>query len=204
MARGTARPWTYGLAAGLVLMAGWFAFVRGTRVPLLGMVDLAIHEAGHVFFVWAPRDLMLVMGNGFQALFPLVFAFAFVVRHRDLAGGAAALAWCATSLQDASVYLADAPYRRLPLLGPESSHDWWQLLGSHGWLDAADEVSRVVWFVGLLVHGAAVAMLAVGWRHDEAWRAGAPGTLYLPWSHHPGRPPEDGPRVRFSARRHDP
>lgn len=198
------RPWTYGLAGVLVLVAGWFAFIRGTRVPLLGMVDLAIHEAGHVFFLWAPRDLMLIMGNGFQALIPLVFAFAFVVRHRDLAGGAAALAWCATSLQDASVYIADAPYRRLPLLGPESSHDWWQLLGSHGWLDAADELARVVWLAGVLAYAAAVAMLAVGWRHDDAWRAGAPGTLYLPWDHHPGRPPEDGPRVRFSAKRHDP
>ncbi len=198
-----ARPWTYGLAAVLVALAGWFAFVRSTRVPLLGMVDLAVHEAGHVFFMWAPRDLMLVMGNGFQALVPLVFAFAFVVRHRDLAGGAAALAWCATSLHDASVYIADAPYRRLPLLGPETSHDWWQLLGSHGWLDAADELSKAVWFVGVLVYGLAVAVLAVGWRHDEAWRAGAAGTLYLPWDHHPGRSVEDQPRVRFSARRHE-
>jgi hypothetical protein len=195
------RPGTYGLAAVLVLLAGWFAFVQGTRVPLLGMIDLAIHEAGHLFFMWAPRDVMLVMGNGFQALVPLVIAFAFVVQHRDLAGGAAALAWAATSLQDASVYIADAPVRRLPLLGPESSHDWWQLLGAQGWLGAADELSRAVWFFGLLVYATAIAMLVVGWRHDDAWRAGAAGTLYLPWRHHPGRDPATQPRVRFSARR---
>lgn len=196
-----ARPWTYGLAALLVVLAGWFAFLRGTRVPLLGMVDLAVHEAGHVLFLWAPRDVVLVMGNGFQALVPLVFAFAFVVRHRDLAGGAAALAWAATSLQDASVYIADAPYRRLPLLGPETSHDWWQLLGRHGWLGAADELSKLVWLVGLCTYGLAVAVLVVGARHDAAWRAGAPGTLYLPWERHPGRRPSEQPRVRFSARR---
>lgn len=193
----TDRPWTYGLAGLLVAGAGWWAFLRGVRVPLLGMVDLAVHEAGHVLFVWAPRDLMLAMGNGFQVLVPLVFAGAFVLRHRDLAGGAAALAWAATALQDASVYVADAPYRRLPLLGPESSHDWWQLLGAHGWLGAADGLARVVWLTGLLTWALAVAVLAVGVRHDHAWRAGAPGTVYLPWRHHPGVP---DPAVRFSAR----
>lgn len=180
------RTATYAVAAVLVAAAGWWAFVRGVRVPLLGMVDLAVHEAGHLLFMWAPDDVMLAMGNGFQATMPLLFAGAFVLRHRDLAGGAAALAWAATSLQDASVYIADAPHRRLPLLGPETSHDWWQLLGNNGWLAAADELSRVVWVMGLVVWIAAVAVLAVGWRHDEAWRAGAPGTLYLPWQHHPG------------------
>ena len=194
----TNRPWTYGLAGLLVAAAGWWAFVRGVRVPLLGMVDLAVHEAGHVLFLWAPRDLMLAMGNGFQVFVPVVFAGAFVVRHRDLAGGAAALAWAATALQDASVYVADAPYRRLPLLGPESSHDWWQLLGAHGWLDAADQLARAVWLAGVLAWVTAVAVLAVGARHDAAWRAGAPGTLYLPWRHHPGAAVD--PRVRFSAR----
>ena len=200
----TQRPGTYALAGLLVLAAGWWAFVRGVRVPLLGMVDLAVHEAGHVLFMWAPNDVMLAMGNGFQVLVPLVFAGAFIVRHRDLAGGAAALAWAATSLQDASVYIADAPLRHLPLLGPESSHDWWQLLGNHGWLAAADDLARVVWLTALLVWLAAVAVLVAGLRYDEAWRAGAAGTLYLPWQHDPSRPdvPGDrGPRIRFSARR---
>lgn len=176
----TERRPTYALAAAVVLCVLWYSFVRGARVPILGFVDLAVHEAGHVFFLWAPRDLMLVMGNGFQALVPAVFAGAFVVKHRDLAGGAAAFAWCASSLQDASVYIADAPYRRLPLLGPETSHDWWQLLSSRGWLDAADELAGAVWFAGLLVWLAAGAVLVVGARWDRAWLDGRPGTLYLP------------------------
>jgi hypothetical protein len=157
--RSSQRSGTYGLAAVLVVGALWWAFLQGTRVPLLGMVDLAVHEAGHVLFLWAPADVMLAMGNGFQALMPLLFAGAFVVKHRDLAGGAAALAWAASSLQDASVYIADAPVRNLPLLGPESSHDWWQLLGGHGWLDAADGLSRVVWLAGLVVWLLAVVVL---------------------------------------------
>jgi len=186
------RPWTYALAGTLLLGALWWAFVQGTRVPLLGMVDLAVHEAGHVLFVWAPRDVMLGMGNGFQVLVPLVFAGAFTIQHRDLAGGAAALGWAATSLQDASVYIADAPHRRLPLLGPEDSHDWWQLLGGHGWLSAADDLARVVWVLAVLVWLAGVALLVIGLRHDRAWRAGAAGTVYLPWRRGGVTPPAAG------------
>ena len=177
----TQRRPTYALAAAVVLCVLWFSFLGGRRVPILGFVDLAVHEAGHVLFVWAPRDLMLVMGNGFQALVPLVFAAAFVLRHRDLAGGAASLAWCGAALQDASVYIADAPYRRLPLLGPEGSHDWWQVLGGHGRLDLADDLSRAVWAGGLLVWLASVVVLVVGARWDGEWLGGAEGTLYLPW-----------------------
>lgn len=177
----TERRAEHVLALLVVLACLWWPFARGVRVPLLGFVDLAVHEAGHVLFLWAPTDLMLAMGNGFQALVPLVFAFAFVVRHRDLAGGAATLAWCAAALQDASVYIRDAPTRDLPLLGPESSHDWWQLLGRHGWLDAADELAGLVWFVGLCTWLFAAAVLVVSARWDATWRAGAPGTLYLPW-----------------------
>jgi hypothetical protein len=177
----TDRRGTYVVAGLLVAMTLVWPFVRGLRVPLLGFVDLAVHEAGHVLFLWAPNDVMLAMGNGFQALVPLVFAFTFVVVHRDLAGGAATLGWAAAALQDASVYIADAPYRRLPLLGPESSHDWWQLLGGHGWLDAADGLSRVVWLAGLVVWLLAVVVLGVGVRWDAAWRAGQRGTVYLPW-----------------------
>ncbi len=177
----TARRPTYALAAFVVLCVLWWSFLRGVRVPILGFVDLAVHEAGHVFFFWAPTDVMLAMGNGFQTLVPLVFTVAFVVRHRDLAGGAATLAWAASSLQDASVYIADAPVRLLPLLGPETSHDWWQLLGRHGWLGAADELSRVVWLIGLLTWLLAVAVLVVGVRWDAEWMDGAAGTIYRPW-----------------------
>ena len=177
----TQRRPTYALAAVVVLCVLWWSFLRGVRVPILGFVDLAVHEAGHLFFMWAPTDLMLAMGNGFQALVPLVFTGAFVLRHRDLAGGAATLAWAASALQDASVYIADAPLRLLPLLGPETSHDWWQLLGRHGWLGAADELATLVWLAGLVVWLLAVATLVVGARWDAEWMHGAPGTLYRPW-----------------------
>lgn len=177
----TDRRATAVVAAAVLVMTLVNPFVRGIRVPLLGWVDLAIHEAGHVFFLWAPNAVMLVMGNGFQALVPLVFAVSFVLVQRDLLGGAAALGWCAAALQDASVYIRDAPVRALPLLGPETSHDWWQLLGRNGMLDAAAPIANVVWAVGLLVWAVGLAVLLIGLRWDAEWRRGARGTVFLPW-----------------------
>jgi len=174
------RP-TYALAGALLLILGYFPFVRGGRVPILGMVDLAIHEAGHVFFMWAPNGIMLAMGNGFQALVPLVFAAAFMLQHRDLAGAAIGFAWCASALQDAHVYIADAPYRILPLLGPEDFHDWWQLLGRNGLLDRADELARVVLVLGYVMYVVALVVFVVGLRWDDVWRSGEAGSLFLPW-----------------------
>jgi len=55
--------------------------------------------------------------------------------------------WGATSMQDASLYIADAPYRSLQLIG--GTHDWWWLLGRWQRLQWADEIANGVWFLGL-------------------------------------------------------
>ena len=158
------------LAGVLVVMLVWWPVVLGRRVPILGWIDLAIHEAGHVAFLWAPTDLMLVMGNGLQVGLPLVVALTFLLRERDHAGAAVGFAWVGENLFDAAVYVADAPYRRLPLLGPEDSHDWWQLLGRHGWLDAADELAAVLRVVGVVAFAVAVWAWTLGWGRDDAGR----------------------------------
>src|SRR5690348_13278817 len=100
-------------ALGLVL--GFFAFVQGRRVPILGMVDLGVHELGHMLFSWAPSLVMLLAGNGTQTALPLLVAAAFAYFKRDWPAAGLCLAWAGTTLQDASVYIADAPYQRLPL-----------------------------------------------------------------------------------------
>lgn len=110
--------------AGLPVLAllGVNAFVRGVRVPLLGWIDLAIHEAGHVLALPLPDIGMAAMGSGLQVGMPLLFVVVFWLRERDVLGAALCLGWAGTSFQDASVYIADAPYQRLPLIGGE--HDW--------------------------------------------------------------------------------
>lgn len=180
----------------LLALFGVQAFLRGVRVPLLGWIDLAIHEFGHLAFLWAPEDLMLLMGNGTQALVPLLLAGVFLFRERDLLGGGVCIGWAATSLQDASVYIADAPWRMLPLLGPESSHDWWQLLGKHGLLKQADAIAHAVWLTGLaLFVVAAVAVLVGPWLEQDVREHGVVGAL-----RRLAPPPEPAPEPQLIPR----
>jgi hypothetical protein len=132
-ARSTDPRWPASLstAAG-VLVLGWFAFAEGRRVPLLGMVDLGIHELGHLLFAGAPMLLGVVMGNGTQSLAPLLIGGAFWYFRGDWPATGFCLAWCGTTLQDASVYIADAPYQALPLLKENTIHDWAYILGAEG------------------------------------------------------------------------
>ncbi len=116
-------------AAGLAacFSFGFFAFVRGTRVPLLGLVDLGFHEFGHMVTYWLPDVITASMGSITQVMVPVGLATYFLVFRKDRLGGGVCLAWAATSAQDASVYIADAPYQRLHLIG--GTHDWAFVLG---------------------------------------------------------------------------
>jgi hypothetical protein len=139
-------------AAGVLLLA-WFAFGRGHRVPLLGLVDLGVHELGHLLFAAAPGLLPVFAGNGLQTALPLLVAAGFYFGRRDLPATGLCVAWSGTTLQDASVYIADAPYQALPLLKEGSIHDWAYILGPDH-LDAlgsAATIASYVNHVGLLV-----------------------------------------------------
>ena len=153
MRRDAADPrWAASLAtAGVVLVLGWFAFVKGVRVPILGMVDLGVHEFGHLLFSWAPELIMVLMGNGTQSLLPLIVAVCFGVIRHDWPACGLCLAWCGTTLQDASVYIADAPFQALPLLKENSIHDWAYVLGAEQFyaLDKAGLIATCVKGVGL-------------------------------------------------------
>ncbi len=176
-----------------MLLLGWYAFVRGTRVPVLGWIDLAVHEFGHVAFAWLPRAGMLTMGSGTQVLVPLVVAAGLWWRSRDRLGAALALGWASTSAQDASVYIADAPVQRLPLIG--GVHDWGTLLGPRH-LDAmwaADDLARLAWGSGLVLWLGAVAVLAVEIVRLRSSRSGG-GTP----SGDPSGLPDDDPPTTWS------
>jgi len=115
-------------------LAFWFAFYRGIRVPLLSMADLGFHELGHLLCYMLPVNdtITAAAGSAVQIGVPLGLAlyFFFFPRGQDLLAGAIMLAWASTNMQDASVYIADAPTQALPLLGGENSvHDWAFLLG---------------------------------------------------------------------------
>ena len=170
--------------AGLPVLAlmGVNAFVRGVRVPLLGWIDLAIHEAGHVLAFPLPDIGMAAMGSGLQVAMPLLFAGVFWLKERDVLGTALCLGWAGTSFQDASIYIADAPYQRLPLIGGE--HDWAWILGPRGLdhLSLADDLGRLAWITGLVLWVVGLLLCLAGSRLARALASGhraiAPWTLW--------------------------
>jgi hypothetical protein len=127
---------------------GFFPFVQQRRVPLLGGVDLGFHELGHMLTYVFPDVISALMGSVFQVAVPLGLAAYFGLRRRDFLAAGLCLAWAGTSAVDVSVYVADAPFQRLPLIG--GSHDWAYLLGPAAFdnMDGAASIAANVKAVG--------------------------------------------------------
>jgi hypothetical protein len=145
-------------------VCGYFAFARSHRVPLVSLADLGFHELGHLIMYILPISQILTaaMGSIMQCAVPLGLAAYFGWWRKDNVGMVACLAWASTNFQDASVYIADAPYEQLQLIGGE--HDWAYVLGSEGLnrMQDAARIASTVRGVGLLILFVAVVLAVAG------------------------------------------
>ncbi|MEM9713800.1 MAG: hypothetical protein AAGA17_16390 [Actinomycetota bacterium] len=171
------HAWTYGAGLAVVALAvGVWSLATGSDVPLLVFADLGFHELGHLigYVTRPPEWIIAIAGTGLQIAVPIGAAAALGLWRRDPFGATVCLAWAATSLRNSSVYVADAPYERLPLIGGE--HDWAYLLGDH-WqaLDRADDIAAWMRNTGwaVLFLGAVITALAVESRLPDRRRATA-------------------------------
>lgn len=137
------------IASLFVVAALTIAFAFGHRLPIFGLVDLGFHELGHMLATPLGQTVHFLAGSTTQVLVPLGLGAYFWLSQRDEVASGLMLGWAATSMQDASVYIADAPFQRLPLIG--GHHDWAFLLGRWDMIEMADELAAFVWFSGLLV-----------------------------------------------------
>jgi hypothetical protein len=151
MARRSPAAWFAVL--GWCAVAGWFAFVRNGRVPLLSFVDFGFHELGHMVMYILPINQVLTaaMGSIFQIAIPAGLAAYFWFTRRDAVAGCVCAAWSATNFQDVSMYVADAPYERLELVGGE--HDWAFILGREHFdqLHNAQTIANVLRGAGIVL-----------------------------------------------------
>lgn len=138
---------------------GYFPYVKGVDVPLLGLFDFGIHELGHMLFIWAGHTVHFLAGSVMQVVVPAGFAVLFFL-WGNLPAVAITTAWTGASLYDVSVYVADAPYERLQLWGG-GQHDWATLLGDWGMISAADEIAAGLSLLGGLLVIAAMVLCAV-------------------------------------------
>ena len=144
--------------AGLLALLAWSAF-RGESgyVPLLGDIDLAIHEFGHMLLMpfgipILGRTMVILGGSLTQVAFPLLFVGYFLRkredgRRRDLFAAMVCLWWSAINLLSVAIYCADSRAGQLMLLdgltGQESDgHDWNNLLTRWGLLEQDTAFAR--------------------------------------------------------------
>ena len=167
--RSWAATWRYVAGLGVIGFLLWFPFVRGVRVPLLWAADLGFHELGHMLAIPFGTTLHFLAGSTTQVLVPAGLAVYFWLWQRDAMASGVTLAWAASSAQDASVYIADAPSQSLPLIG--GHHDWNYLLSQWQLLDSSAGIARSVLALGALLGVAAVAVAAFPlfrqWRMSE-------------------------------------
>jgi hypothetical protein len=145
----------------LIGVWGWCALVKNDQTPIFVYLNLAVHETGHVLFRPFGELTMLIMGSGFEVLFPFAVGVVFLIRKRDLVSTAVSWGWSASALASAATYIADADDGRLALLGgtgPDTAGDWERILGEQFFdkVYLADSIATkvrtagfVLWFVAL-------------------------------------------------------
>ncbi|MGF1460625.1 MAG: hypothetical protein ACFBSG_16560 [Leptolyngbyaceae cyanobacterium] len=130
--------------------------------------NLAIHETGHLLFMPFGHFLMVLGGSLTQIAFPAVFTGYFFYSQQYFSS-ALTLFWTGQNFMDVAVYMADAPYRVLPLTTPNiNAHDWWQLFNWWDCLSKAELIAGITHWVGVLIYLASiVAGVYIAYLHKQ-------------------------------------
>ena len=111
---------------------------------------LPIHEAGHLLFRLFGRTLYILGGSFWQVMFPVAW-FIIALRQRSQVAPFAAF-WIGENLMDVSLYIRDAQFMALPLLGGDSSgHDWKNLLTQWDAVDDAGTIADITYYLGFII-----------------------------------------------------
>ena len=110
------KVWWY--RAPLLLPLAWILYRHlGAEdySSIFGGLNLAIHEAGHLLFMWSRSDFLTVAGGTIlQCLCPVFAGFMFY-RQKDFFAITVALFWLGTNFTHIAPYAADARAQLLPL-----------------------------------------------------------------------------------------
>ena len=131
----------------------WIAYdpMQGS---FLDLVDLPIHETGHLLFTPFGEFMMIAGGSLFQVIVPAIFV-GYFIWHGKMYSAAIVLLWVGQSILNVWVYASDAVVMQLVLLGgltgsEGSFHDWNYLLTATGLLDSTKTVAGIIRFAGTL------------------------------------------------------
>ncbi|HXM97656.1 MAG TPA: hypothetical protein VN982_04210 [Candidatus Dormibacteraeota bacterium] len=136
----------------------------------LDYANLMFHEAGHVFFSWLGRTIMILGGTLGELLVPLLCAIYFFTQ-REVFGVAFSAFWFFENFPYIGTYMADARAGALPLVGG-GEHDWETLFTHWGLILQDQSIGAAVRFLGWLGMLGTIAWLA--YRIFLADRAASP------------------------------
>jgi hypothetical protein len=142
------------LVLAAVPYVAWLVFAY--EYHFLDGVNLAFHEAGHLFFSFLGQTLQVLGGTLGQLFFPVACCLHFL-RSRQNVEAALCGVWFAESLMYAATYMADARAQALPLVGGHI-HDWNWLLSRAGLLAHCETLGSL-----LHVVASALAIVALAW-----------------------------------------
>lgn len=128
----------------------------------LDMVDLPIHETGHLLFKIFGEFMMIAGGSLFQVIVPLIFV-GYFVWQRSYYSAAIVSLWVGQSVLNVWIYASDAVLMQLMLTsgmtGSEGGfHDWNYMLDHFGMLGSTKRVASIIRFVGT-----SVIVIAAAW-----------------------------------------
>jgi hypothetical protein len=143
----------------LLLPLAWWTFTLATGASswcTLDLVNLAFHEAGHLFLSFAGKSLHYLGGTLGQLLVPAYLTYRFLAREGNPFAAAVCAWWLGENFINISVYMADARSLALPLVGG-GDHDWNELFYTFGLLSESS-----VQGVAAATHLIGVAVMLVG------------------------------------------
>lgn len=121
----------------------------------LDLVDLPMHETGHLVFRLFGEFMGIAGGSLFQVIFPAVFV-GYFIRRMQYYSAAIVLFWVGQSILNVWVYASDAVVMQLVLTsgftGSEGSfHDWNYLLTRTGLIGSTNVVAGIIRAAGTIV-----------------------------------------------------
>jgi len=135
----------------LVVYFLWIAFdpMQGS---FLDIVDLPIHETGHLLFRPFGEFMMVAGGSLFQVIMPAIFV-GYFIWQKSYYSAAITLLWVGQSIINVYIYAADAVVMQLVLTsgftGSEGSfHDWNYLLTYLGLINSTKSVAGIIRLLG--------------------------------------------------------
>ena len=161
---GNQKTYFWGRVLLYLFLIGWgLRFLAGNPnadvvlKSFMHMVNLPIHEAGHIVFSPLGRFMGVLGGTLMQIIIPLAFVLTFLIGERNKYGSAVSLWWLAQNFMDISPYIGDARAQRLLLLGGVTGrdapgyHDWNNILSQLGWLQHDHLIASISYDIGRIL-----------------------------------------------------